>query len=224
MENAAGKSFGVKGINPDRPKESRNQHYWERGPADSEGGWSWVLKPGLSDQEILDAFADTQSKAAGIACTNEMLCRRASSLVVINGFIDFFKKQPKKVRERGLRWIANVLRSVGGNIEDAMKLFTETTEDERGIDPKTIQPGDQVHFKNPVETEDGRGDEGKNVIAHGPDSFSNPYAGGGPKMSYRQIQEEIRGLDRAPKKPPELNETIVNRIRRPKLPSWYTGK
>jgi hypothetical protein len=223
VENAAGKSFGVMGVRPERKDGRRNPRYWEEGPLDEDGDRPWVLRSSLSDQEILDAFADTQSKDAGAACTNEMLCKRAASIVVINGFIDFFNKQPAKVKERGLRWIVAMLRNAGGNIEDAMEHFTETIEDKRGIDPKNIRAGDQVHFINPAPHGVTRGDGGKNVIAHGPDSFSAPYAGG-PRQSYEEIQIEIRSWTELPKKPPELDKIIVDRIRRPVLPRWYTDR
>jgi RHS repeat-associated protein len=207
----------------------RNPDFWEeRQQVDKQGkpifnkdgtpATAWFLKPPFTKERMIEALKDlTKSKDANDPKRNEMYCKRASSIAVLKGFMDYFSTQKY---EKGIKWLLNLIATSKGDVEVVMDTLTvriDEKEKNQGIPQADIKPGDQVHIKNGIYDKelDGNGDQGKNVVAvDNGQNYIFPN-GGGAFFSYGELQEQIMQWNRNPPR----EKINIDFIRRPILPT-----
>ncbi len=91
-----------------REDEHRNPDYWIPHPQSKQypkKKLPWVLNVyRLRDDQIIAALKDAAlRKARNDPKRNEMWCRRASSIAILNGLVRYFEGQSPEIRQRGLR-------------------------------------------------------------------------------------------------------------------------
>ena len=210
-------------------KFSANADYFE----DSDAGYrikSDILNNKDPDQ-VLKAIQDTAFTPArdynDTTHGYHLWCERRSSFAILNGYISFFNNYgDTQISTDGKVWLVSLLRDSNGNIEDVANEITNTIRSESN-DTTTglrnqVQPGDQVHFLNPVEgvTDDNLG---SNEIAQDKDSYWKPLypqSHSGSAIKYDTMVDEVQSYSHA------TTPIIINRIRRPSLDTfqaWRNG-